>query len=456
MSNPVRTDEDSAGAPEKRKEADLERTVMWKVTIRLIPFLFVQYVVAYLDRINLSFAALPMKKELPWLTDTAFGLAGGIFFIGYFLFEIPSNLILERTGARVWIARIMITWGVISAAMMFVNAVDGPWLFYLLRFLLGLAEAGFFPGMILYLTYWFPAAVRARAVSRFMTATAMAGVLGALFSRAILRMDGLAGLNGWQWLFLLEGIPSVIVGVLVFLFMTDRPEKASWLTSDEKNWLIDRLRREQEHREKHHRFSLFQALSNGRVWLLTVPYFALAMTSYGFQQWLPLILQASSGFDDDQVILLTAIPYAVAAISMVIWGHHSDHTKERRLHTAIPALAAAGGLAVLSVFLHSWLLTLLASCLVAFGLWCMLGPFWALPTAFLSGTAAAGGIALINSVGNLGGFAGPYSVGRLKDMTQSFVPGLVILAGMMAIGAIVVLLFRHDRRLEHHETQESN
>ena len=339
--------------------------------------------------------------------------------------------------------------------MMYVNQVDNPWIFYVLRFLLGVAEAGFFPGMILYLTYWFPAAARARAVARFMTATAIAGVIGAPISNAILKMDGLAELKGWQWLFLLEGIPSIAVGVLVLLFMTDRPELASWLTVEERTWLTDRLKREQAHRERHHQYSLLQALSHARVWMLTVPYFALAMSSYGFVLWLPQIIKRSSGLADDQVILLSAIPFLVAAVSMVIWGHHSDHTRERRLHTALPAFAASIGFTICAIFLDSPVVALFGLSLCALGIWSMLGPFWALPTSFLSGTAAAGGIALINSVGNLGGFVGPYTVGALKVSGDSFVPGLLALAGVIAVGGAVILAVRHDPALEHVDNESS-
>jgi ACS family tartrate transporter-like MFS transporter len=421
--------------------------VMRKVTWRLIPFLFLLYVLAYLDRVNVSYAQLQMKDQLHF-DNVVYGRGAGIFFIGYFLFEIPSNLILERTGARRWIARIMITWGVISASMMFVTSWYG---FYLCRFLLGLAEAGFFPGMILYLTYWFPAAERARAVARFMTASSVALVLGSPLSGAILRgMDGWAGLRGWQWLFLLEGIPSIVIGLVVLVYLTDRPEVARWLTAAERAWLTERLRRDAKEHGTGHGHTLRQALVSGRVWLLTLPYFCIAICAYGLTLWLPEILKSTSQLNEFQIGLVAAIPYLVAVIAMVLVGAHSDRTGERRWHVAGPAFVGALGF-VLAAFLgFPWSVAAFALC--ALGISSMLGPFWTLPTSFLRGTAAAGGIALINSVGNLGGFVGPSVMGQVRERTQNFAGGLLFLAATLAVagGAVLCVRERTTERADPH------
>ena len=423
----------------------LERAVLSKVAWRLIPFMFILYIVAYLDRVNVSFAKLTMNKDLGF-SDAVYGLGGGIFFIGYFLFEIPSNLILERVGARLWIARIMVTWGIISSAMMLVK---GPASFYTLRFLLGAAEAGFFPGMILYLTYWFPARTRARAVSRFMTGIPIASVIGGPLSGLILeKMNGTAGWTGWQWLFLIEGVPAMALGFVVLAFLTDRPEKARWLAPDERTWLIEHLRREREQKERHQRQTLLGALSHPKVWLFCLLYFMLMINLYGVTLWLPQIIKQYLGLTNLQVGLISAVPYLVAAVGMVVIGRHSDRSGERRWHVTVPACAAALGL-VLIFHLDSPVLVMLGLTLAAVGILGALGPFWALPTAFLSGTAAAGGIALVNSVGNLGGFVGPYAMGLIKSLTDSFVGGLITLAASLVIGALLALSVRHDKVLEN-------
>jgi MFS transporter, ACS family, tartrate transporter len=408
--------------------------VIDKVSRRLLPFMFVLYVTAYLDRVNIGFAALSMNRDLGF-SDAVYGLGAGIFFLGYFLFEIPSNLILERLGPRIWIARIMLTWGAISVAMAWVQSASS---FYLLRFLLGVAEAGFFPGMILYLTYWFPSGRRARAVAQFMTATAVAGVVGGPVSGALLSLHGLAGLRGWQWLFILEGLPAIALGLVVLVYLTDRPEQARWLGADERAWLTAQLRAEREHMERGGRHTLWDALLSGRVWLLALTYFSFVIGLYGVSLWLPLMLQAFSGLSDLSVGLLSALPYLAAAIAMVLIGRHSDRTRERRWHCAGPAFLAASGLSIGAV-LHSPAGSLLALSVAAAGIWGTLGPFWTLPTAFLSGTAAAGGIALINSVGNLGGFLGPYLVGLLKESLGSFTAGFIALALVLCMGGILAL-----------------
>jgi ACS family tartrate transporter-like MFS transporter len=421
----------------------LRRKVLKKVTLRLIPLLFALYIIAYLDRVNVGFAALQMNQDLG-LSSTSYGIGSGVFFLGYFLFEIPSNLILERIGARVWIARIVITWGIIAAAMMFVKT---PLSFYLLRFLLGIAEAGFFPGIILYLTYWFPAIQRAKTVALFMTATAIAGVVGGPVSGLLLTLHGIMGLAGWQWLFLLEGLPAIFLGFVVLSYLYDRPEQAEWLEPEELLWLQERLHLEYEHKTRHKSYTLLQALVNPKVWLLSLIYFTLVISLYGISFWLPQIIKGFSGLSNLWVGFISGIPYLVGAIGMIFIGNHSDHTRERYAHVAIPACIGAFGL-VLSAYFHDSVTALAALSLAALGIWGALGPFWALPTAFLSGTAAAGSYALINSVGNLGGFVGPYVIGTFKDANNSFTNGLLVLAAVLLVGGILTLVVRYVSFLE--------
>jgi ACS family tartrate transporter-like MFS transporter len=422
------------------QDATLARTVPAKVRRRLIPFMFVLYVVSYLDRINVGFAALQMNAALGF-TPAVYGLGAGIFFLGYCLLEVPSNLILARVGARRWIARIMIGWGIVSACMMFVRT---PASFYALRFLLGVAEAGFFPGMILYLTYWFPAAERARALALFITSTAMAGVIGAPLSGLLLGIGGAGGLAGWQWLFLVEGIPAVLLGLLVLRVLPNGPAEASWLTERERRWLLDRLDAERAATERRHGLTLRQALTSGRVLALGALYFCLAMGLYGIGFWLPQIVKGISARSDAAVGLLTAIPYLVGAVGMVVIARHSDRTGERRRHVAVSAFVAALGMgasALASGADTSSPALLLATVAVAgLGIWGALGTFWTLPTAFLSGTAAAGAIALINAVGNVGGFVGPYAIGLVRGSSTSFVGALALLAAALAVAGVLALV----------------
>jgi ACS family tartrate transporter-like MFS transporter len=429
-----------------------ERAVLRKVTLRLIPFMFVLYIANYLDRINLSFAAETFRADLNF-SGKVYGAGAGIFFLGYFLFEVPSNLILERAGARVWIARIMITWGVISSAMMFVKT---PASFYALRFLLGVAEAGFFPGMIFYLTYWFPAAERAKAISRFMTATPMAGVIGAPLSTALLTYmpkwaaqfpPAFAALRGWQWLFLIEGIPSFLLGFVVLFYLTDRPEQAHWLTEEEKACLATRLNRERALQERRRHLSLLQAFADPRVILLSVIYFSLQIGFYGFNMWLPQIIKAFHGLSSLQAGLLSALPYVMAAIAMMVVGASSDRTGERRRHLAGAAFVGAAGMAC-SAFLHTPVLGVIALSVAALGMWSTLGPFWASPSTFLTGAAAAGGIAMINSIGNLGGFVGPYLMGAMKDATHTYTAGLLTLTLGILVAAILALTLPREPVLD--------
>ncbi len=414
----------------------LQRRVVAKARRRLIPFLFLLYVVAYLDRINVGFAALQMNRALGF-SATVYGFGAGVFFLSYVLFEIPSSVILARVGARLWIARIMISWGIVSSAMMFVRTAQA---FYALRFLLGLAEAGFFPGIIYYLTRWFPARERARAIAAFMTATLIAGVVGGPISGAVLSLDGAGGLAGWQWLFLLEGLPSVVLGLVVLKVLAENPEEAPWLTEEERAALMACLRQDAG---PHRHESTKAALTGGRTWLLAVVYFTIPVALYAISFFLPQMLKTASGSSDFTVGLLSSVPYAVGAVAMVIVGRHSDRTGERRWHVLVPALICAAGLALAGVSTGlAWSVVTLSIAML--GLASMFGPFWALTTSAMGGVGAAAAIALVNSVGNIGGFVGPYLLGAINDATHSFAPGLLAIAAMVATGAALVLLVKDD------------
>jgi ACS family tartrate transporter-like MFS transporter len=409
------------------------RAIVSKVTWRLIPLLFLCYIVAYVDRINVAFAGLQLQTAFDVDERTYSGIfswGAGMFFIGYFIFEVPSNLVLHRIGARLWIARIMVVWGLVSSAMMLVRT---PAHFYVLRFLLGAAEAGFFPGVILYMTYWFRAEERARTVALFATAGTLAGVVSSPISGKLLQLDGVCGWAGWQWLFLIEGIPAVLAGLVVFAVLPDRPQQVRWLSPAEKEWLQAELEREQATPQSSSTRRLRDVFTSGRVWLLCLLYFLLNVGGYGYEMWMPQIIKGFSGLNDFQVGLVNAIPYLVATVCMVLAGRHSDRTGERRWHVALGAFAGAVGFAV-SALSGNLVLALAALALALAGVKAMLGPFWALGTASLSGTAAAGGIAWINSVGNLGGFAGPKAVGYFKENAGGY-PG-----ALLALGAALVVL----------------
>ncbi len=407
--------------------------VLAKTRRRLIPFLFLLYIVAYLDRINVGFAALQMNQALGF-SPTIYGFGAGIFFLSYVLFEIPSNVILSRVGARIWIARIMISWGLVSSAMMFVQGVTG---FYTLRFLLGMAEAGFFPGIIYYLTRWFPIRERARTIAAFMTATLIAGVIGGPVSGALLSFHGF-GLAGWQWLFLLEGLPAVVLGLFVLKFLTERPEEAMWLSDAERATLVACLSEDSRAQPAE---TTARALGNRRTWLLAVVYFTIPVTLYGIGFWLPQMLKTASGGSDLTVGLLSAVPYTAGAIAMVIAGRHSDRTGERRWHVVVAALVGAAGLAASTLSTGvAWSLVTLSIAMA--GLASMFGPFWALTTSTMGGVGAAASIALVNSVGNTGGFVGPYLLGALNDATGSFALGLCAIAAMLAVFGSLALTVR--------------
>jgi ACS family tartrate transporter-like MFS transporter len=421
----------------------LEKRTIRRITLRLIPFMFVLYIVAYLDRVNVGFAALQMNAELQ-LSNAVFGFGSGIFFIGYFLFEIPSNLILHKIGARIWIARIMITWGVIASAMMF---VEGQKSFYALRFLLGFAEAGFFPGMILYLTYWFPRRYLARNVALFMTATALAGVVGGPVSGALLEMKGMCGLSGWQWLFLLEGIPAVLLGFAVFVYLPERPDKSSWLPQDEKDWLRERLTSEHQEKAVEKEQGFLQVFRSFRVWVLCLIYFTLVVSMYGIALWMPLMLKNITGFSNFLVGIVSIFPYLAAAVFMVIIGILSDQTGERRLYMAGSLMLAAVGF-LSSVFTGSPVWSVVCLVIAAAGIWCALGPFWAFAGSFLSGVGAAGGFALINSIGNLGGFTGPWLMGLFRDSTGSYTTGMIFLGLIIFAGGMMAWLLKFIKKTD--------
>jgi ACS family tartrate transporter-like MFS transporter len=405
-----------------------------KVAARIIPLMMLMYLVAFLDRVNISFAALTMNADLG-LSPAVYGWGAGIFFIGYFLFEVPSNLILEKVGARVWMARIMVTWGLVSAAMAF---VEGPTSFYILRFLLGAAEAGFLPGMILYLTYWFPQGRLSRFVGLFMMAVPLASAVGAPVSALILSADGFWGLKGWQWLFIVEGLPSCVLGVVVLAFLPDGPANAKWLSGDERARIAARLAADRSRRPGRVHAALGPALVDARVWLLGLTYFGVVVGLYGVGLWLPQLVRGM-GFSIAEVGVLTALPYLVAAPAMLLWGRHSDRKGERVRHVALPILMTVAGL-VAAILWPGGIVSLVALAVASVGIYATLGPFWGLPPIFLTQTAAAGGIALINSVGNLGGFLGPSIVGWALETTKSSAAGLMVITACLIVSVLAVVL----------------
>jgi len=399
-----------------------------------MPFLFLLYIVAYLDRINVGFAVLQMGGPLH-LTDKVKGLGFGIFFAGYFFFQLPSNLVLQRTGVRRWISGLMVIWGIVSCSMIFIR---GPVSFYVLRFLLGAAEAGFFPGMILYLRQWFPARARARAVAWFMTANPLAGVIGSPISGALLGLHG-AGLAGWQWLFLVEGMPAIILGGTVFYFLANTPKEARWLAEEQRDWLVGELEREQKADAVGQRDGLWSVLGNWRVWALSLVYFALPACMYGVTAWLPTAVQGLLKLSDQRTGFAVAIPYLITAVAMVLVGRHSDQSGERRWHTAGPAFLAAAALAI-AAWGNAPFLVIAGMCLAMLGAQSMSGPFWAMATSRMSGGTAAAAIAVINSVANLGGYFGSSIIGLLRSPSGGFSGGLRSIAAVMAVSGGIALV----------------
>jgi MFS family permease len=406
-----------------------------KVDVRIVPFLFFCYILAYLDRVNVGFAKLQMLKDLS-LSDAAFATGAGIFFIGYFFFEVPSNVLLKKFGARMWIARIMISWGVISACMIFVK---GEWSFYAMRFLLGLAEAGFFPGVIFYLTLWYPSRLRSTRTAWFVAAIAVSGVVGNPISGWI--MDVLSGamkLAGWQWLFLSEGIPSILVGFLVIFYLDSSIAEAKWLTTEEKAVLARNLEAEDKHKTEH---KLVDAFTSGKVWVLCAIYFTLMIGLYGIAFWLPTIVKAFGLKGYLRVGLITAIPYGVAVIGMILLSNHSDKTGERRLHYVANVVAGALGLVLSGVFASNPVLAIIFLSMGTLGVIGSMPLFWPLPSAFLAGTAAAAGIGIVNSVGNLGGYVGPNIPIWARHFSSDSSAALYIIAGILMVGALLTYFF---------------
>ena len=410
-----------------------------KVTLRLVPFLLLCYVVAYLDRVNIGFAKLQMLADVR-MSETAYGIGAGIFFLGYFLFEVPSNLILHRVGARTWIARIMVTWGVLSMLTMFVR---GPWSFYFIRFLLGLAEAGFFPGIVLYLTHWFPSSRRGKIISLFMTGVAISGVIGGPVSGLIMKqMAGVGSLHGWQWLFLLEGIPSIVMGVAVYLTLPERIESARWLTGAEQQVLLANLRAEPPGAEHA---SVLATLRDPKVLLFAGISFSFVMGLYGISFWLPQLIKTMGVEDAARIGGLSSIPSAFAAVFMVVAGWSSDRMHERRWHLVFGAVMGATGLVVAGLFSTHLVIGLAAMSAAMAGSLSNIALFWTLPTAVLRGTSAAAGIAAVNSIGNLAGFLSPYLIGVAKDATGSATAGLYVIAVFLMIGAGLVMIATQRR-----------
>src|SRR6201991_4650972 len=423
-------------------KSDIEISTIRAISWRLIPFLILAYFLAYLDRVNIGFAALTMNADLKF-SPLVFATGAGIFFIGYFLFEVPSNLALERFGASKWIARIMVSWGILSALM---ATVSGEWSFYIVRFLLGVAEAGFFPGIILYLTSWYPAQYRALFMAAFAVAVPLSTVIGAPISGMLLNLHGFMGLNGWQWLFILEGIPSVLLGIVTWFYLTDKPEKADWLTAEQKAWLKAKLDSEIAAKQAVKHFTLGEALSSPKVIRLSLIYFGFVGALYGMQFWLPQIVKAF-GLTNAQTGFVTAIPYLFGTIAMILWARHSDATRERVAHVGGPLLLTAVALG-LSSYIKDPTITMAVLTVAAIGIFCCFAVFWTLPTAWLSGTAAAGAIALINSIGNLAGFGGPYLIGWVKEATGSTSTGLLVLSLLPLIAGLLVFLGGHETKTE--------
>lgn len=410
-----------------------EASVYQKVTRRLLPFLTLCYVVAYLDRVNVGFAKLQMANDLNF-SDTVYGLGAGIFFIFYALFEVPSNIILYRVGARKWIGRIMITWGLISAAFMFVQT---PMQFYVLRSLLGIAEAGFFPGIILYLTYWYPAGRRTRIIATFMAAMPIAGILGGPISGAILdQFHGVSGLQGWRWLFLLEGVPAAVLGVIALFWLSDGIRQANWLDNDEKHLLEGAIAEEARTKVEHE--STARMFGDVRVWMMGIVYFCLVMGQYGITLWLPTLVKNAGINGNLNIGMVTALPYMAAAIAMIAFGVRSDRTARRRWYLILPLLLGAVGFVGTVMFENSTMLAILALVVASIGAVSAAPLFWPLPTAFLGGKSAAPALGFITALGNLGGFFSPYMIGWLRDTTHSSHAGMYALTGFLLLGALIV------------------
>jgi ACS family tartrate transporter-like MFS transporter len=414
---------------------DLSSATLRKISLRLIPFLFLLYIVAWLDRVNVGFAALQMNSDLK-LSAFAFGFGSGIFFAGYCLFEVPSNIILDRVGARLWIGRIMISWGIVSVAMMFVRE---PISFCVLRFLLGAAEAGFFPGVIYYLSKWYPAEQRARAIAAFMAAVPVTGLIGGPLSGFLLGLDGVGELRGWQWLFLLEGLPAIVLGVVALFYLTDSPADAGWLTAEERNWLTTRLTTERDAFKTLPRVSPLVGLTDRRIWLLGFIFLLAAIGFYGYSFWSPIIIKSLLGIGNLGVGIVSGAFSAITIVGMLFNGMHSDKTGERRLHIAIPLLIMSLGLTGCALLRQPWL-AVLSLALVPLGHCGAYGPFWSMPSRLLTGPAAASGVALVATIASVGGFLGPTLIGALKDRTGTHVLAFFLLGAFGVLAGLLALL----------------
>jgi sugar phosphate permease len=423
----------------------LERETMRKVTFRLMPIVMLGYFCCFLDRVNVGMAALTMNKQFGF-SSAVFGFGAGLFFFGYFLAQLPSNLILNKVGARRWVAPLLAAWGIVSAMTAFVT---GEYSFYAIRLLIGLAEAGFFPGMVLYMTWWFPSAYRSRILALLYTSTMISLIIGPPISALLLHMDGLGGLFGWQWLFILEAAPAVVMGVVTWHLLTDKPTDAAWLRPEQRTWLGDRLASERAQREAVRKYSLAQALLNPKVWLLTLAYFLHNFSEYALTFFLPLIIRGLGVSSSNMIGLLSALPYVFALVALNYWGWHSDRSGERTWHLASALILCGIAMAACIVIGPAHPVWLFVSLLIAVtSTWAVPSIFWSLPTALLTGTAAAGGIALISSIGNMGGWIGPWVFGLVKDATGSDNIALLVLASGTVISGIIVIALGHDRRLE--------
>ncbi|HYM10487.1 MAG TPA: MFS transporter [Bryobacterales bacterium] len=429
-------------APAQHAADPIAERTRRRITRRLIPFLFLLYIVAYLDRVNVGFAGLDMTRELGF-SNEVFGFGSGIFFIGYVVLEIPGTILVELWSARKWIARILISWGLLASLTGLIHTAHQ---FYWIRFLLGAAEAGFFPGIIVYLTHWYRYEDRGKAVAMFMAAIPIANIVGAPISGLLLRVHWL-GYSGWRWLLLLEGVPAVICGIATLFYLTDWPKDARWLPADEREWLTGELEREKRVKQAARPLSIWQAMRNRDVVLLTLVYFFIVTGNYGLNFWLPKILQKLSGLSSFQTALITAIPFLAALPAMLVVGWHSDRTGERRWHTALSIFAVAAALAASQAVGDSVALSLVLFSIAAMGLYSYLPSFWALPTTFLSSAAAAACIGLINAFGNLGGFVGPYAVGFLSNKTGNYAAGVFYLVASAVVSGLLVLLLRGTRQL---------